>query len=93
VIQKTAGWTLFSNRDKSRAGLWLGCGDCAGLGDADEPDDCTEVESGGDCVGDGSPTTWLFDFRPHPVVTKIAKQNKNPRVSGNRLIVGGAETV
>jgi len=39
VTQNTAGWTLFSSRDKSSAGRWLVCGDCAWLGDADEPGD------------------------------------------------------
>jgi len=28
VIQKTAGRTLFSSRDKSRTGLFPVCGDC-----------------------------------------------------------------
>jgi hypothetical protein len=39
VIQKTAGWTLFSSRDKSSAGRWPACGDCACFGAAEETGD------------------------------------------------------
>jgi hypothetical protein len=39
VIQKTAGWTLFSSRDKSSAARCPVRGDCAGPGGADEPGD------------------------------------------------------
>jgi hypothetical protein len=59
VIQKIAGRTLFSNRDKSSVGICL-VRDCGvGLGDGDEPGDEIGVETPdceGDCAGD-SPTS------------------------------------
>jgi hypothetical protein len=41
------------------------------------------VETEGDWAADGSPTILPVDFRPHPVVAKIARQSK---VSRNTLI-------
>src|SRR5713101_5336435 len=91
VIQKTAGRTLFSNRDRSRVGpcpapacvAWMGAG--AGVGAWAE----LETMGGeGDCAAGDSPTSWRLDFRPHPAVAKIASESEHPRIRWNGLIGG-----